>query len=215
MTTGCPCDDAPFPAEPDIPPGLATLPRQVLGFPDYRHAILAQLRSHPALAGWRAREGDDLGLMLVESWAYVLDVVAFYDQQIAQQLYLGTATDPGATRRLVELIGYRPRPAVAAEGLLAAIAERGPKVIIPAGTAFRSEAFGNEPPQVFESDAEVAIEWRRNRWTLAGVVPTETAAGMPWLLDPRTLRLQRGAWVVVDGPGLPAAATIVTDLRAT
>ena len=32
------------------------------------------------LQDWRAREGDDLGVMLLEMWAYVLDVLAFYHE---------------------------------------------------------------------------------------------------------------------------------------
>jgi hypothetical protein len=212
MSTCCPCDEPVLPLEPNIPAGLRVLPRQAMGFPEYRQQILAQLRHFPALAGWRAREGDDLGLMLLESWAYVLDVVGFYDQQIAQNLYLGTATDAGAMRRLTALIGYRPRPAVAADGLIAAFADRGPAVDIPAWTAFRSEAFGSNPPQIFESDADSTIDWHKNRWTLAPVVPNIWSGDAQLLLDARTLRLTRGGWAAFDG-AVTAAIAQVTDLQ--
>jgi hypothetical protein len=212
MSICCRCDEPNLPLEPKIPAGLKVLPRQAMGFPEYREQILEELRRYPALAGWRAREGDDLGLMLLESWAYVLDVVGFYDQQIAQNLYLGTATDAGAMRRLTALIGYQPRPAVAAEGLIAALADRGPPVDVPAYTAFRSEAFGDNPPQIFESDADETIDWRKNRWTLAAVVPSVWSGNAQLLLDVRTLRLARGGWAVFDG-AVTAAIAQVTDLQ--
>jgi hypothetical protein len=176
MTSCCVCDEVVFPPELEIVAGLSRLPRQVLGFPEYRHTMLAQVRQHSPLSDWRAREGDDLGLMMLEWWAYVLDVVAFYDSEIAQNLYLRTANDLGALRRLVNLIGYHLRPGIAAEACLAAIAESGPSILVPKGTAFRSEAFGSEPPQVFESDADATISAHTNKWTLA---PVQRSSALP------------------------------------
>ena len=212
MTACCKCDDQKFPPEPDIPPGLAILPRQVLGFPEYRHAMLGQIRKHVPLVDLRARAGDDLGLMLLESWAYVLDVVGFYDQQIAQNLYLSTATDLAAMRRLTALIGYRPRPAVAADVLIAAIADQGPPVVVPLGTAFRSEAFGANPPQIFETDADLTIDWRKNRWTIAPIVPNVADGTSRLLFDVRTLRLVRDSWAIFGG-AIANTAALVTDIK--
>lgn len=212
MTECCDCDVQLFPPEPDIPPGLAVLPRQVLGFPEYRRAMLGRIRAHVPLVDLRARAGDDLGLMLLESWAYVLDVVGFYDQQIAQNLYLSTATDLAAVRRLTALIGYRPRPAVAADVLIAAIVDQGPPVAVPLGTAFRSEAFDGNPPQIFETDAELTIDWRKNSWTVAPIVPTVADGTSRLLLDVRTLRLVRDSWAIFGGT-IASTAALVTDIK--
>ena len=35
------------------------------------------------LAAWRAREEGDLGVMLLEMWAYICDDLSFYDELIA------------------------------------------------------------------------------------------------------------------------------------
>ena len=91
----CPCDKCGLPIL-DIPAGLDRLPRQLGGFPEFRKALLAGVALKPALDGWRAREGDDFGLMILEWWAYVLDVLAFYSGEIANELYLRT----GPPRRL-------------------------------------------------------------------------------------------------------------------
>jgi hypothetical protein len=120
-TAGCPCDQLEFPPTPDIPAGLSTLPRQLAGFPEFRAAMLSHIATHELmdtdivpvsqqrpLQDWRAREGDDLGIMLLEMWAYVLDVLAFYEERIANETYLQTAQREISLRRLVELIGYRP-----------------------------------------------------------------------------------------------------------
>ncbi len=216
MTTCCPCDEFVFPPELDIAASLRRLPRQNVGFPEYRRAMLSQVRQHAPLADWRANEGDDLGLMMLEWWAYVFDVVAFYDSEIAQNLYLRTANDPGALRRLVGLIGYHLRPAIAAEALLAAVADPGPSILVPTGTAFRSAAFGSEPPQVFESDADLTISPHTNKWTLAPVVRTVAQAGDRLLFDIATLRLTREAIAVFTWSGTTSVAkvTSVNPVRA-
>src|SRR4051812_10109919 len=129
----CPCDARTFPAGLAIPAGLSELPRQLAGFPEFRAAMLAQVPTQPALVGWRARGDDDFGVMLLEMWAYVCDVVAFYDQVIANESYLRTAKLRPSVRKLVSLLGYLPRPAVAASVRLSLLADGKQPVWIPIG----------------------------------------------------------------------------------
>jgi hypothetical protein len=143
------------------------VPRQLEGFPEYRRALLAAIRSYPALAGWRADSEHDLGVMLVEAWAYVLDITAFYDQIVANRAYLGTAGEGAQMREILSLIGYVPRPALVSRVLLALEASGQDKVVAPAGTGFRSEPFDDQPPQIFELAAPADVWPQRNRWTLA------------------------------------------------
>ncbi|MEE8523776.1 MAG: hypothetical protein V3T72_07570, partial [Thermoanaerobaculia bacterium] len=187
----CPCDRFDHPPKPDIAAGLSALPRQLAGFPEYRLAMLRELRTHLPLSDWRAREGDDLGLMLIEMWAYVLDVLGFYDERIADESYLRTADLRPSLRKLVELIGYRPRPALAASVVLAAIAEGRQPVALPAATAFRSEAFEDQPPQVFETEVASVIAPRQNQWTLGPVRSRFLDPSADLLLDAKTAQLAR------------------------
>ncbi|HEX8511873.1 MAG TPA: hypothetical protein VF688_02060, partial [Allosphingosinicella sp.] len=163
---GC-CPVPAHPLLPDIRSGLSVVPRQLEGFPEYRRALLAAIRSYPALAGWRADSEHDLGVMLLEAWAYVLDITAFYDQIIANRAYLGTAGEGAQMREILSLIGYVPRPALVARVLLALEATGEDKAVAPAGTGFRSEAFDDQPPQIFELAAPADVWPQRNRWTLA------------------------------------------------
>jgi predicted phage baseplate assembly protein len=182
-SNGCRCDLLDFPPKPRIPAGLSALPRQLAGFPEFRLAMLRQIPAHVLmdaaefplnvqrpLRNWRAREGDDLGIMLLEMWAYVLDVLAFYDERIANEGYLQTAVRPVSLQELIALIGYLPRPAIGSEVTLALFAETGKGLVsVPIGTGFRSGAFAGEKPQIFEADEERTIDPALNEWTLAPI----------------------------------------------
>jgi hypothetical protein len=198
--TLCPCDTWLFPRPSDIPPGLARLPRQLGLFGDFRAAMLASVREHGALRDWRARDSEDFGLMLLDWWAVVSDVTAFYTAEHAQDLYLGTARDEARLRALAALIGYRPRPALAAQALLAALVEGDGPVTAPAGARFIADAVDDAPPQEFELDVDTVIEPLRNRWTLAPVPGTAwDAANL--LIDPASRNLAEEGLLVVEAAG--------------
>ena len=198
MSVCCPCDELKHPPQPDIPAGLASLPRQAAGFPEYRLAMLRDIPSYAALRQWRARGGDDLGIMLIEMWAYVLDVLGFYDERIANESYLRTAQLRPSLRKLTELIGYLPRPALAAAVELAAMADGAKAVTLLPGTAFRSDAFDDEPPQIFETDTPFTIHPLTNRWRLGPV--RERSWGGELLFESGTAALTKGQIVVFRWP---------------
>lgn len=190
----CPCDRYIHPPELNIPAGLDTIPRQIATFPEFRKAMLTALRSKVPLAHWRARGKDDLGIMLLEMWAYVCDVLAFYDEVIAHETYLRTARRRPSLRKLIELLGYLPRPAVAAYVKPALFAEGRKPVTLPAGAAFRSGAFNGEPPQVFETTVDTVIHPLFNSWNLASVPKPTIGSGSGTtsrlLLDPYSVNLK-------------------------
>lgn len=169
----CPCD---MTLPPDCPPpaDLAGPPGQAMGYGEFRAALLRAVAAHPGLAGWTAEAEGDPGRMLLEMWAYVLDVTRFYDARLTDELYLGSALRPVSGARIIRLLGYRPRPATSATALLIAEVEGADPVTVPAGAGFRSEAFDDEPPQVFETLAAHVLDAERNRWALAPV------AGAHW-----------------------------------
>lgn len=161
------CPPPAHPEPPQIRAGLTSLPRQTTTFPTSRRALLEAVRTQPALAAWTADSPQDLGVMLLEAWAYVLDITGFYDRLVAERSYLGTAGDDAIAAELVALTGYRPRPALVAQVRLALEARGRDAVNVPAGTGFRSQAFGTEPAQVFELLAPATVWPQRNRLPLA------------------------------------------------
>lgn len=217
----CPCDRRTYPPPLEIPAGLTHLPRQIATFPQFRSALLASVRRYPALADWRARDEEDLGVMVLEMWAYLADALAFYDEVIAHELYLRTARCRPSLRKLVELLGYVPRPAVGATVELAVLAEGRQPVLLPAGTAFRSGAFDDEAPQVFELTEDVTVHPLLNDWTLAQPRASTIAGGgggigtalNRLLLDPATAQLKKGDVALVEVAGSPPSPTTVSQLE--
>jgi predicted phage baseplate assembly protein len=192
VDANCPCDVFIHPQPLAIDAGLSVIPRQIAGFPEYRKAMLQAIPSHPALARWRARSEQDLGMMLLEMWAYVCDVVSFYDELIAQESYLRTARRDPNVRKLVGLLGYLPRPAVAAQVRLAINAQGRTPLVLPAGLAVRSTAFGDQAPQVFELDTDTAVHPLLNGWKLTPTRPTVVQNGTHFLLSPETAKVKPG-----------------------
>jgi len=189
----CICDDFRFPPETNIVAGLSELPRQTGTFAEFRRALLraisirttASIENHPlwslrylierdrnslrktleAIGEWRGRHPEDFGMMLLEMWAYVCDLTSFYDDVLAHESYVRTARRRQSLRKLVDPLGYIPRPAVSALAELSAFADGRQVVTLPIGTAFRSGAFNGSPPQVFELDAETTIHPLLNEWS--------------------------------------------------
>jgi hypothetical protein len=202
LEMSCPCDPHTCRGPLAIAAGLNHLPRALASFPAWRSEILAAVGRETALADWRARESGDLGLMLLEMAAYVLDVASFYDQLVANESYLATASLSGTQRRLVSLLGYLPRPAIGSSVWLAAEVD-GPRLIqVPAGTAFRSGAFQGQPPQVFELEQEATLEPRLNRYEVERVAATSLPPSLPGVLvKPSSCRVSGGKLLLLNANG--------------
>jgi hypothetical protein len=207
----CPCDEIIFPPQTVIPAGLAHLPRQLATFPEFRTALLSAIGTQPALKDWRARSSDDFGVMLLEMWSYVCDCLAFYDEVIANETYVRTAQLRPSLRKLIALLGYLPRPAVAARVAMAIVAEGRQPITLPLGTAFRSGAFPGGSPQVFELDAVSRVHPFTNRWTLVRTRPSALEPGPLFqssrtilLLDPRSVALKPDQLVLVRDLNSPS-----------
>ncbi|MGA9772090.1 MAG: hypothetical protein WBV94_23865 [Blastocatellia bacterium] len=170
--TNCPCDEVIFPRRLAIPAGLSRLPRQFATFPEFRAAMLSSIGNYPALRDWRARSSDDFGILLLEMWAYVCDNLSFYDEVIANEAYVRTTQQRSSLRRIVGLLGYVPRPAIASTAELAVFADGRQPIVLPAGTSFRSGAFPGSAPQVFELEAVAKAHPFLNDWK---VIPNRSA----------------------------------------
>lgn len=217
----CACDLVVFPPPLDIQPGLDRLNRQIAGFPQLREALLHDAGKDEyaaALGAWSGTGPADLGVMLLEMWAYLGDSLSFYDEVHAHECYLRTARRDASVRDLVARLGYRPRPAVAATVELALLGDGRAPVTLPAGTAFRSAAFGDEPPQVFELDAELTIHPLRNSWgveapRLTTIAAVDASTSRFTLTPARSVKWVEGDFMLVqpdptdDATWAPAVVT--------
>ena len=149
-------------------PGLSAIAYRTGTQSQFKASMIARL-SESGLAELRnlkTRDDDDFTIALLDSWAVVCDVLTFYQERIANESYLLTATERSSIINLARLIGYELRPGVAASTYLAFTLETGPgapeAVTVDKGTRVQSIPGPGEKPQSFESTEEVATraEWQ-------------------------------------------------------
>jgi Baseplate J-like protein len=151
----CPCEECLDPRAVTNRPGLPALAYRVDDFEGFRRALLHPLGGEYALLGWRPAPGD-LGLQLLEWWAYLGDVLTFYNERIANESYLRTAVQAPGVSGLVGLLGYSPRPAIGAVGRVAALRRKphpAEPLVVPDGFQLASTATPGVPVQTWEAAA--------------------------------------------------------------
>ena len=122
--------------------------------------------THP-LSGLTTRSTEDPAIALLDAWAMVSDVLTFYQERIANEGYLRTATERRSVLEMARAIGYELSPGVAASTYLAFTVDdkdgSPKKAAIAAGTKVMSiPASQDELPQTFETvgdDFEALAEW--------------------------------------------------------
>jgi hypothetical protein len=107
------------------------------------------------------RASSDPSIALLDAWATIADVLTFYQERIANEGFLPTATERGSILELARLIGYRLRPGVAATVFFAYTLEKNSAVEIPAGTRAQSVPGPGELPQSFETSDKLLA---RSEW---------------------------------------------------
>lgn len=162
---GC-CEAAPAKAPAGNRPGLPAVRYRRDTHPTAFAAMKARLHrwtipdgDHAGtrpLAALSTRAPDDPAIALLDAWAVITDVLTFYQERIANEGWLRTATERRSVLELARSIGYELRPGVAASAWLAfrvEEAEGAPEhAEIPAGTPVQSlPAKEGEVPQTFET----------------------------------------------------------------
>lgn len=125
----CPCcGGAPALRRHDNPAGLSAIAYRAGTHGSFKRAMLARLSApqFPALAGLRTRDDTDPAIALLDAFAVTADILTFYQERIAQESYLPTATETEALWALAGLVGYAPGPGVAASVDLALTLEAAP-----------------------------------------------------------------------------------------
>jgi hypothetical protein len=149
---GC-CERDDPPAAVENRPGLGALAYRVGTFGAFKRRMLRGLSGTlPELA---TRDDDDPSIALLDAWAVTLDVLSFYQERIANEGYLRTATERRSVLELASSIGYRLRPGLAAETYLAFLVDEAPgapdQVRLDVGTRSQSQPEQDELPQVYET----------------------------------------------------------------
>jgi hypothetical protein len=93
--------------EPECPPDVLADPEISLLAKDYasfRQLILDRVAL--IMPDWQERHVPDIGIMLVETLAYVGDHLSYYQDAVATEAYLNTARQRISVRRHVRLVDY-------------------------------------------------------------------------------------------------------------
>ncbi|HEY6141029.1 MAG TPA: putative baseplate assembly protein [Thermoanaerobaculia bacterium] len=138
-------------------PGLSAVAYRAGTHARFKASMLSRLSSNdfPRLDKLETRDDDDFTIALVDAWALAADILTFYQERIANESYLGTATERASIVHLARLIGYELRPGVAASALLAFTLESGAgapaAVTLERGLKVQSVPGPGEKPQTFET----------------------------------------------------------------
>jgi hypothetical protein len=136
-------------------PGLSAIVYRAGVHAQFKASMLARLSTAGATANLKTREDDDFSIGLLDAWAAVLDVLTFYQERIANEGYIHTATERRSLLELARLIGYELRPGVSATADLVFTLEEAaaaPDLVpIEIGTRVQSVPGPNEMPQTFET----------------------------------------------------------------
>lgn len=171
MNLPCDCCEGPdvlTPLSTANRPGLSQLRYRVGTHATFFETMQARLsgEAFPELAALKTREKRDPSIALLDAWATVGDVLTFYQERIANEGYLRTATERRSLLELARLIGYALRPGVAASVYLAYSLEKdaGP-VEIPKGARANSVPAPGEQMQAFETAEPLTahVEWSEIR----------------------------------------------------
>lgn len=165
-------------------PGLPAIAYRIGTYASFRESLLARLSDSrfSVLRQLRTRDNDDFTIALLDAWAVTSDVLTFYQERIAHESYLRTATERLSILEQSRLLGYQLAPGLAASTYLAFTMESTPgapelapkPLTVAIGTRVQSVPGPDEQPQSFETieAVEARAEWN---------------AILPQLTEPQTL----------------------------
>lgn len=111
------------------------------------------------LPEWTSRSQTDFGLVLLQMFAYVGDILGYYEDRIAGEAFLQTATQPQSILNIAAMLDYQPTQTVGAVATLQITISNavvGPYTI-PMGTQFQTLASAITPPVIFETNTALTI----------------------------------------------------------
>jgi len=197
-------------------PGRDTLDTRIGTRAQFYETMRARLSltGNARLQKLTVRTTDDPSLALLDGWATVADVLTFYQERIANEGYLRTATERRSVLEIGRLIGYELRPGVAATVHLAYDIDPNAdaEVLIEAGAKVQSVPGPGELSQTFETvepllarKAWNAIQPRLTRPASGDTVVngTEDDPGARLWLQGIATGLKPGDALIVEIDGIP------------
>lgn len=184
-------------------PGLGALRYRAGTHATFFETMQARLSSddYPELAALRTREKSDPSIALLDAWSTVGDVLTFYQERIANEGYLRTATERRSVLELARLIGYALRPGVSASVYLAYTLDKNAEpVSIPQGARVNSIPGPGEQMQAFETSEplDARVEWNTIKPRLTQPQTTASIAQNGLYLKGTATKLKANDALLID-----------------
>lgn len=191
-------------------PGLPSIVYRTGTWATFKQSMLARLSSahYPALANLKTRDNDDFTIALLDATSVVLDILTFYQERLANESYLRTASQLRSLTELARLIGYQPAPGVAASTYLAfslkAATGLPPNpatsaITISKGTQVQSVPAQGQKPQTFETSADILAKADWNALPVQTSVPWTAPGKQGLYLSGTVTQLQLGDSLLILG----------------
>lgn len=183
-------------------PGQPAVAYRPGDFASFRAALLESREGERDLRAYRPSAEGDLALAMLEWWAYLADVLTFYNERIANASYLGTARFDDEVARLVRPLGHRRRPGIGATATLGALVNAAREITLPAGMALQSKPGPGEQPQIFELAADTRVA--PGGAVAVDAVNHRLSDGRSLLLEGAVTSVKAGDFLLLAGDGKSA-----------
>jgi hypothetical protein len=142
-------------------PGLNALTYRVGTYSSFKQSMFYGLHECYNFRGIDFLKSDDFVVAFLDAWATVADVLTFYQEKIANEGYLRTATERRSIIELNKFIGRGLSTGVAANTFLAFEIEENldtnEKMKVPVGTKVQNILTQNKKPRIFETIEEIEV----------------------------------------------------------
>jgi len=109
---------------------------------------------------WAVTDPADIGVALLETFAYLGDILSFYTDRMASEGFIGTASQRASVLQIANMLGYSPTPSSSAVTTLTFTNNNGSSsVTILAGTQVASSTVvnGQSTQVIFETDSDLTL----------------------------------------------------------
>jgi hypothetical protein len=155
----------------DVIPGLSTIPKVDYTSRDYTSLVNDLVNLIPTyLPEWTDRSPGDFGIVLIELFSYMGDIINFYSDRIANESFLASAQQRQSVLNLASLLDYTPYGNVSAlVQLLFSVTAPSSTILIPAGTQVQGD---------LTSTGAITFETTQDAYIWGDFTPTtQTATG--------------------------------------
>jgi uncharacterized phage protein gp47/JayE len=127
---------------------------------DYQGAAASMLTfAQQIMPDWNTSSEGDMGVMLLELFAYVTDILSLYTDRVAQEAYLPTATQRLSLLNIADLLGYVPSNGTPSAGTVTfQTVNPGNAVILDVGTQVSTNfSSAIDQPIIFQTTEQITV----------------------------------------------------------